>query len=115
MARDYQWAARTVPKGYWTIGDVAFMLGVGRHAARRRLLRSGLPAKLITRYWQHGGHLYRRRALAVPEVSAMILFAEAQRALFRRAGKTGRPLLRNIERQLTELRSILTQPTVIPS
>lgn len=113
-ARGYDWARRTIPRGHWAIGDVAFLLGVGRHAARRRLLKSGLPARLITRYWRYGGYLYRRKAWAVPGLSVAILFAESQRALLRRAGKTGCHLLRKIECQLAELRSHLTQHTDNP-
>lgn len=114
MARDYSWARQTIPRDCLTVGEIALLLGVGRHAARRRLLKAGLPARLVVRHWRHGGQLYTRRCWAIPEVAAMILLTESQRTLCRRAGKVGRPFLRRIDHQLVQLRSRLTQHTDNP-
>ena len=53
MPRDYSWAARVVGRNAYTLREVGIMLGVGRHQARRRLLQSGLPYRLISRHWRH--------------------------------------------------------------
>ncbi len=74
MGRDYTWARRFVPRGCGTLGELAILLGVGRHQARRRLLQSGLPCRLITRRWKdHEGAWYVRRTYAIPAPTAEAL------------------------------------------
>lgn len=70
-----------------TIGDLAALLGVGRHQARRILLVSGLPCKLVTRHW-HGidGRAYTRKTWAVPvEVACLLRLKRTQRQMLREA------------------------------
>ncbi len=75
MGCDYSWARRFVPRSCGTVGELAIILGVGRHQARRRLLASGLPCKLITRRWRDsGGSWYVRRTYSVPVATAKALF-----------------------------------------
>ena len=78
MPRDYSWARQFVPRSCGTIGELGILLGVGRHQARRRLLQSGLPCKLITRRWRHpDGSWYVRRTYAIPPGTAEVLLWEA--------------------------------------
>jgi hypothetical protein len=81
MARDYTWARRTLGRHMVTIGELATMLGVGRHQARRRLLASSLPAKLVTRRWKdRHGCWYMRRTWAVPmETFRTLLIQQIER------------------------------------
>ncbi len=75
MPRDYSWARRFVPRSCGTVGELAILLGVGRHQARRRLLQSGLPCRLITRRWKDpDGAWYVRRTYAIPVATAEALF-----------------------------------------
>ena len=58
------------------------MLGVGRHQARRILIASGLPHRLITRRWRHAlnGAWYARAALAIsPEVADRLVWERLAR------------------------------------
>ena len=76
MARDYSWARRTAPRGWLTLGDLAELLAVGRHQARRKLLQSGLPCRLFTRRWRDpvDGCWYKRRFWALRRETADLLF-----------------------------------------
>ena len=67
MPRDYKWAAQSLPPGLVTIGELGVLLGLGRHQARRMLLRSGYPCKLYTRKWRgDNGQGYTRKCYGVP-------------------------------------------------
>ena len=86
MARDYSWARSFLRHDWLTIGELAWLLNVGRHQARRRLLASGLACKLILRRWRqpHEGSWYVRRAYAVPPVTVRVLFWRALERDWRR-------------------------------
>ncbi len=81
MGCDYSWARRFVPRSCGTVGELAILLGVGRHQARRRLLASGLPCWLLTRRWKDlNGSWYVRRAWVVPPGTAKtLLWKEIER------------------------------------
>ena len=86
MARDYSWARQVVGKRNFTIGELAGLLGVGRHAARRRLLKSGLQCKLITRRWRHPVHRscwYVRRTWQIPIDTAKVLLDQDTERVWR--------------------------------
>ena len=76
MPRDYSWARRFVPRDCFTVGELADVLCIGSHQARRRLLQSGLPYRLITRRWQHplDQCWYVRRTYAIPPETADALY-----------------------------------------
>jgi hypothetical protein len=75
MACDYAWARRSVPSNYFTLGDLSLLLGVGRHQARRILINSRLPCRLIKRHWQYGypRRNYVRKAWALSGDTALLL------------------------------------------
>ena len=81
MPRDYSWARRFVPRSCGTVGELAILLGVGRHQARRRLLQSGLPCRLITRRWKNPDGAWQvRRTYAIPVPTAeALLWKEIER------------------------------------
>ncbi len=98
MACDYSWARRFVGRANVTVGELATMLSLGRHQARRRLLASGLPYKLITRHWQdpwYEDRWYARRTYAIPSKTARIL-------LWQHLERDGRQMLRAARIRLTE-------------
>jgi hypothetical protein len=71
--RDYGWARTVVPQDKLTLGELADLLGVGRHQARRLLLASGLPSRLLTRKWSYNGHRYGRKTYSIPPETAEAL------------------------------------------
>ena len=78
MGCEYSWARRFISRDCLTVGEVALLLGVGRHQARRRLLQSGLPCKLIVRRWRHpDGNWYNRQTYAIPPATAETLLWQA--------------------------------------
>lgn len=86
MLSDYGWSRRMLGLHRRCIGDLARELGVGRHAARERLLASGLPAKLCRFRWTHRGRCYRRWVWAIPPATfEAIVWAD----LLRRLGPAG--------------------------
>ena len=99
MPRDYSWARRILRRDQVTIGELGWMLGVGRHQARRRLLASGLPYKLVTRRWKDPwyveDHWYVRRTYAIPARTARII-------LWRHIERDGRQDLRKFRIRLSE-------------
>ncbi len=99
MACDYSWARRILRRDQVTIGELGWMLGVGRHQARRRLLASGLPCRLITRRWRDPwyveDHWYVRRTYAIPARTADIL-------LWQHLERDGRAMLRAGRIRLSE-------------
>lgn len=109
MASDYWWAHATVPRGWWSVGDLAVILGVSCRTARRALKRSGLPCKLYTRFWRHDGRVYRRQAWGFPEVTATVLQLERHRKTFRRLGRYGKRYALEIDREIARLRENLSQ------
>ncbi len=74
MARDYSWARRWAPAGTWTVGDLAIMIGLGRHQTRRILLASKLPYRLIRRRWSYGGRGYARKYYVIPSSTAAVIY-----------------------------------------
>ena len=75
MPRDYRWARKFIPHDCATIGELGILLGLGRHEARRRLLKSGLPCRLITRRWKNPDGAWQvRRTYAIPVATAEALF-----------------------------------------
>ncbi len=56
------------------------MLGVGRHQARRRLLQSGLPYRLISRHWRHplDQSWYTRKCYAIPAKIVLALDSQQE-------------------------------------
>lgn len=89
MCENYAWARQTIPPRMLTIGDLALFLGVGRHQARRILLGSRLPCRLITRHWRDRRHgtPYTRRTWAVSvEVACLLRLLRTRRAM-QRAGR----------------------------
>lgn len=107
MPRDYTWARKTIPRGYWTIGELAMFLGVGRHQGRRILLSARVPCRLIARRWRYGAKTYCRRAWAVEEAVVAVLFLEKQRRVYRRMGPYAAAVLRRLEAQIVDLRANL--------
>ncbi len=85
MARDYSWSRRWLPPGTWNIGDLAIMLGLGRHRTRRILLASGLPCRLIRRRWSYRGRGYSRRFYSIPDLTAAVLYARRVKWEWRRS------------------------------
>ncbi len=89
------------------------MLGVGRHQARRRLLQSGLPYRLISRHWRHplDQSWYTRKCYAIPAKIVLALDSQQEerellimkRQLIRRGYKFSRQ-----EEEL--LRELLPRP-----
>lgn len=78
MPRDYTWSRRTIGRNKLCIGELGTLLGVGRHQARRLLLQSGLPCRLITRRWRDSdGSWYSRRTYAIPPATAETLLWQA--------------------------------------
>ena len=75
MPRDYSWARQTIPQHTLTIGQLAAFLGVERHQARRLLVRSGLPCRLVVRRWMDDDRerWFVRKAWAVPLETANTL------------------------------------------
>ncbi len=72
MARDYTWSRRSIPPRMNTIGELAGLLGLGRHQTRRRLVASGLPYRIYVKRWTNPatGQQYSRRAIAIPQSTA---------------------------------------------
>ncbi len=71
MARDYSWSRNSIPPRLNTIGELAGLLGLGRHQTRRRLIASGLPYRVYTRRWQDpSGRWFSRRAIGIPQKTA---------------------------------------------
>ncbi len=72
MARDYSWSRNSIPPRMNTIGELAGLLGLGRHQTRRRLIDSGLPFKVYVKRWQdpNSGKWYSRRAIGIPQKTA---------------------------------------------
>ncbi len=98
MPRDYSWARRILRRDQVTIGELGMMLGVGRHQARRRLVASGLPCRLVTRRWKdpwYEDRWYARRTYAIPARTAHIL-------LWQHLERDGRRMLRAARIRLTE-------------
>jgi len=79
MPRDYSWARRFVGRNCLTVGEVAFLLGLGRHQTRRRLLQSRLPCRLVVRRWRHhrDRSWYTRKTYAIPRGTAETLLWQA--------------------------------------
>lgn len=71
----YHWARRSIPADLWTLGDLALLLGIGRHQARRVLLKSGVPCCLVAKHWRdkHTGRGFTRKAWALPGTAALLL------------------------------------------
>ena len=78
MARDYSWARNSIPPRLNTIGEVAGLLGLGRHQTRRRLVASGLPFRVYVRRWQdpNSGKWYSRRAIGIPQKTSAELIKQ---------------------------------------
>jgi len=72
MARDYSWARNSIPPRMNTVGELAGLLDLGRHQARRRLVASGLPYTIYIRRWTNPatGQQYSRRAIGIPQQTA---------------------------------------------
>ena len=72
MPRDYSWSRNSIPPRLNTIGELAGLLGLGRHQTRRRLIDSGLPFKVYVKRWQdpNSGKWYSRRAIGIPQKTA---------------------------------------------
>jgi len=62
----YTWANMVLGPSYFSVHDLGVALGVGRHAARLALVRSGLPAKCLKFVWTYRGQHYRRFAWRIP-------------------------------------------------
>lgn len=92
MPRDYSWARQAIPCNMATVGELAIILGVGRHQARRRLLASGLPVKLVTRRWKDQDECWWvRRTWAIPlETFKTLLIQQIERDWYRDAKLAGR-------------------------
>jgi len=72
MPRDYSWSRRSIPPRMNTIGELAGLLGLGRHQTRRRLIASGLPYRVYVKRWTNPatGQQYSRRAIGIPQSTA---------------------------------------------
>lgn len=78
----HEWAARSVPKGWATVYDLAAILGVTPRTARRRLKRDGRGLLLTKRWRGTDGRPYSRRVWALRrEVLALFLFEDVERSL----------------------------------
>jgi hypothetical protein len=106
MPSDYAWARATISGRMLTVGDLAALLGVGRHQARRILLASGLPCRLITRHWRERrcGTPYTRKTWAVPVEVACLLRLLRTRQMLQRAGRQiGVEAPRALDEKISEL------------
>ncbi len=99
MPRDYSWARRSIPRGWFTVGELGRLLALGPHQTRRRLRAWGLNYRVVVRRWKStdGTHWYARRALAIPPESVAALLALDLRKLQEGIGVT----VRRAERLLT--------------
>lgn len=105
------WTKQTIPHGAWSVQDLARLFGVSRWSARRVLVRSGLPATLLRRYWRSPeGTWYARRVWFCNETVATILFAQRQRRTLKRLGRYGRKSALELDAEIARLLASL-EPT----
>ncbi len=102
MPRDYKWAAQSLPPDLVSIGELGILLGLGRHQARRLLLKSGYPCKLYTKHWRgDNGRGYTRRTYGIPPVTFRLLLKERSAFWMQRALRAmGRLMTRAERRQM---------------
>jgi hypothetical protein len=114
VSRDYTWTRRSIQDDMFSVGDLALWLGLGRHQARRVLLHSGLPCRLITRHWwdPRTGRGYTRKALCTHwRVGLVLLLRRIKRDLEPDAKRLGIPTPPALDSKISELLGSLSFPT----
>lgn len=113
MPDDYPWARHSIPTGLWTLAELAQLLDVGTHQARRILLKSGLPCRLITKHWwdRQTGRGFTRKAWALSGIVALVLLLERIRQHVTSDARTvGVPIPATLELKIVELRASVRTP-----
>lgn len=113
MACNYFWARLTIPANMMTLGELSLLLGTGRHQARRILIRSGLPCRLIKRHWRSPTteRGYTRRAWAIPqEVALLLMLKQAERQLRPDCHRLNLPFPDALSRNIAELTAAISYP-----
>jgi hypothetical protein len=110
---NYHWARRSIPTDLWTLGELAQLLGVSRHQARRILLKSCLPCHLVAKHWwdKRTGLGFTRKAWALPVTAALVLLLErVRRHVASDARALGVPIPATLELKIIELRATIHTP-----
>lgn len=113
MPRDYTWARRTIPDYMLSVGELSLLLGTGRHQARRILIRSGFPCRLIKRHWRDPSRArgYTRRAWAIPQdVALLLMLKQIQRQLKPDCRRLGIPIPSALTERIGDLIEIVRKP-----